>query len=163
MAKRLVALAVLAILGYVVWSTKQSVNTEGENPAMITPVQPPYEKADVVGVEPDGNPEFQVDHELRMVGERNVMFITITESHGWYADHVYVRLRYEEENENGKRRMVGSAITYLMKGYVDFGKTLEDNTTLLSHEFGELEGFGTTENWNVKVAQWGKVLAPTPE
>lgn len=162
MAKRLAALSVFVILGYVVWTAKPSADAENGNPAEPPPNLVLCENPDVVGVRPDGAPKFHVDHELRMVGDRTVMFITITEAHGWYADYIYVRLRYEEEDENGKRRMVGNAITHLMRGYIDFGKTLEDDTTLLKHEFGELEGFGTTENWNVKVAQWDKVLAPKP-
>lgn len=164
MAKRLVALAVLASLGYVVWAVRQGA--DAGDAVLQEPVvrANPCEDPDVVGVKPDGAPKFHVDRELRMVGERQVMFLTITESHGWYADYVYVRLRFEETDENGKRRMVGNAISYLMKGYIDFGKTLEDHTTLLPFEFGEeLEDLGTTEDWHVKVVQWGKVLAPKRE
>lgn len=160
MAMRLVALAVLVTFGCVVWSARERANANEAVFREHIATHTPCENPDVVGMEPDGFPKFDVDRELRMVGDQHVMHIAITERHGWYADWIYVRLRYEEVDENGKRRIVGTPIDYLMKGYVDFGKTLEDNTTLLDFEFGELEELGTTENWHVKVVQWGTVLAP---
>lgn len=167
MAMRLLVVAVLLALGIVVWLNKEGAD---ENEAALTndvtvetePKQAPYFDPKVEGVEPDGSPEFNVVHELRMVGQRNVMFFTVTESHGWYADHIYVQFWYEEEDENGERHRVGDPVTILMKGYIKFGQTLEDNTTLLDYEFPELDGFGTTENWQARVTQHGQVLAPKP-
>ena len=165
MVKRLLVVAVLGGLGIVVWMKKDGAEAgEVEMTESVAVVNDPapYFDPDVEGVEPDGAAEFNVVHELHMVGERNVMSFTVTEIHGWYADHVYVQFWFEKEDENGKRQRVGDPITFLMKGYIDFGKTLEDNTTLLNYEFPELDGFGTTENWQAIVSQSGKVLAPTP-
>jgi len=137
MAMRFTLVAVLLVFGYVVWDARQRADSGVEKPGEPPPpAHHPCENPDVVGVEPEGRPDFNVDYELRKVGEQNVMFMKITESHGWYADWIYVRIRHEEMDENGKRRMVGQPINYLMKG--------------------------TTENWNVKVMKWGKVLAPKP-
>ncbi len=163
MVKRIIVVAVLVAFGCVVWAAKQGADAIDVIVPKTVNQDIPCEDPNVVGVEPDGAPEFRVDRELRMVGAQNVMFLTVTESHGWYADYVYVRLRYEEEDADGRRRMVGTPINYLMKGYLDFGKTLEDRTTLLYYEFGDLKELGTTENWHVKVVKWRKVLAPKPE
>ena len=165
MAKRLVAVVVLVALGILVFAKKERAETrevELTESVRTQDQQAPYFDPDVKGVEPDGPAEFNVVHELRMVGERNVMTFNVTEIHGWYADHIYVQFWYEEEDENGTRQRVGDPIPFLMKGYVDFGKTLEDHTTLLDYEFPELDGFGTTDNWQAIVSQSGKVLAPIP-
>jgi len=167
MAMRLLVVLVLIVLGVVVWMKKEGAE-EGEiKLAEVAQTETkdkpaPYFNPNVEGVEPDGAPEFNVVHELRMVGQQTRMFFTVTEAHGWYADHVYVEFWYEEEDENGERRRVGDPVRLMMKGYVDFGKTLEDNTTLLDYEFPELDGFGTTENWQARVNQYGKVLSPLP-
>ena len=165
MVMRLLVVVVVGGLGIMVWMKKDGAET-GEiklTEDVQTESQPaPYFDPNVQGVEPDGAAEFNVVHELHMVGERNVMSFAVTEIHGWYADHIYVDFWYEKEDRNGERQRVGDPITFLMKGYIDFGKTLEDNTTLLNYEFPELDGFGTTENWQAIVSQSGKVLAPTP-
>lgn len=165
MVKRLLVVVVLGGLGVVVWMKKDGIETAEVKLAEAPPpvdAQAPYFDPDVEGVEPDGAPEFNVVHDLHMVGKRNVMSFIVTETHGWYADHIYVTFWYEEEDEDGKRQRLGDPIEFLMKGYIDFGKTLEDETTLLSYEFPELDGFGTTDDWQVIVSQSGQVFAPKP-
>lgn len=159
MAGRIIAVLILAGLGFCVYSTKQQANIPMPGPEKDKPRG--YENADAVGVKPEGEPEFHVDVELRLIGPRNVLEFTITEAHGWYADFVYVEFWYGEKDEDGEWNQVGDPVVYMCHHFLDYGATLVENTTLMDIEFPELDGeFGTTENWQARVNDWRRVLAP---
>lgn len=175
MAMRIVAFCILLGLGAFVWVQRGNVNNSDSVPANAdgspavnqsldtTDKHPPFYNPDVEGDKPDEDPELDVTCELTYEGPRAVLNFTVTERHGWYVDHIYVEFWYVEEDENGELRQIGDPVQHLCKKYLDFDDTLRDNTTLLDVEFEELDGFGTTENWRVRVADYNVYLAPKSE
>lgn len=160
MAKRIVAVVILAAAGAGVFLFQQKAN----EPAPVVKVDQSdnLSKPGVEGVEPDVPPEFDVAVELRRVGVRDALYFTITERHGWYADHLYVEFWHRKKDENGEWQRVGDSLTYLCRKYLDFGATLVDDTTPQFHEFPELdEDMGTSENWRARISNYSKVLAPS--
>ncbi len=175
MTGRILSIVVIAGLGLLIWQKNQSVKEFDEQQEKLIPaeLEPEGQKAqyfdpDVEGEEPGAPPDFHVDLDLRIEGPRYVMHFTITESHGWYVDHIYAEIWYVQVDENGDEKQIGDRLQHLCHSYLDFNSTLQCQTTLQDHEFEELfsgeypgvAGFGTTENWRGRVANFGKVLAP---
>ncbi|NOT01934.1 MAG: hypothetical protein HOP29_15070 [Phycisphaerales bacterium] len=173
MAMRIVALVIIAALGLFVWQKKQQTESDElvEVPAnqlnddriLERPGEkhvdqtPEFFKKDVQGVEPPSQAEFNVDVELRMMGERPSLTFTVTEKHGWYADHLYV----DFWNVNQAGDIQGESVRYMCHKYLDFGGTLVENTTPMVIEFPHLTGgFGTSADWRAVVGDSGKILAP---
>ncbi len=160
MAARIVAIVLVAGLGIFVWVTKH----EADNPVFVPPVnqKDKFYDPNVEGLEPDTDPDFHVGVELRWDNQKAILDFTISESHGWYADYLYIDFWYVEEDENGELRQIGDPVTYMCHNYLPFGETLVEYTTLLDIEFDQIDDFGTTENWRARVGTWDKVLAPKP-
>ena len=184
MAIRIIAVVIIAVLGVLVWQKKAAVEKSAQPPLITAPgsdpeaepgvdrvdKRPKFFNPDVEGVDPGVPPELNVDVEMRMVGPRQVLFFTVTEAHGWYVDHIFIEFWYVRIDDDGEEHRVDDPADYMCHNYLDFGATLVEDTTLLRVEFIDLfdqddpesEGFGTTENWRVRVRKWGKVLAPKP-
>ncbi|MEE9295211.1 MAG: hypothetical protein V3W34_09670 [Phycisphaerae bacterium] len=161
MAMRVVALAILAALGAFVWYTQHRV----EHPDLPKEVDqsPKYYDPEVEGVEPDAPPDIHVDVDVERQGEKAKIIFTVSETHGWYVDHIFIDFWYVEKDENGELKQIGRPLRFLLHQYLPFGGTITDYTTPQSHEFPEIDDFGTTENWQARAVSWGKVLAPEPE
>ena len=161
MVTRIIILLALAALAFCAFTVRQRASQPFPDPEDTK--APRFFKEGVEGVEPDVPAEFDVAVELRRVGVRDVLYFTITERHGWYADHLYVEFWYEEQDEGGEWHRVGDPLTYLCHNYLDFGATLVENTTPQFIEFKELnEDFGTSENWRAHIRNYNRVLAPKP-
>ena len=163
MVKGILALLVIGGLGFFAYTMNQEpAEIEADLPDPTGNTKPPeYEKQDVAGVEPDGEPDFNVDAELTFDGLRPVLTFSITEKHGWYADYVYIDFWYVQEDENGELQQLGDPVRYMCHHYLDFGATLVENTTPMHIEFPEIpEDLGKSENWKASVGDYGRVLAP---
>ena len=159
MAMRLTAMAIIAMLGVYVFWTKQKV----DNPDLPVTVDgsPKFFDPDVEGVVPDTDPDLHVDVHVEREGEKAKIFFTVSESHGWYVDHLYIDFWYVEKDDSGEMKQIGRRLKYMCHNYLPFGETITEYTTPQSHEFPEIDDFGTTENWQAAAAEWGKVLAPS--
>lgn len=160
MAMRVVAIVLVLGLGGFVWYTSNRANT----PAGVNTADQSdrfnLAAQGVEGVEPEAPPVFNVDVELRREGNQRNLYFTVSEQHGWAADHLYVEFWYEEQDEDGEWYQVGDPVRYLCHDYLGFSQVLREHTTLLDVEFRELDDFGTSENWRARIAEYGTVLAP---
>lgn len=161
MTVRIIAVAILIALGALVWlMQEQRLTPEPETDPVAK--GSPLEDPNAVGVVPDGPPQLNVEHELVYEGPRAVLHFTVTERNGWYVDHIFLKFWYTQPDAGGELHQIGDPVTYLCKGFLDFNATLTDSTTITNVEFSELDDFGTTDNWQVAVSQYGRVLAPEP-
>ena len=163
MAKRIAAVVILAASAVMVLQYRKGRDVRPPGPEGTKAAQHSKEGIEKEGIEPGGPPEFDVQVELGRAGPRQVLYLTITERHGWYADHVYVSFWYREQDEQGQWRRVGDEVWFLCRRYLDFGATLVEETTLLDFDFPDLDDYGTTENWQARVRGWGRVLSPKPD
>jgi hypothetical protein len=175
MASRLVAVVLVAGLGIGVWIYGKQIEAN-EPPEMVESIAAAENEVDTVqsqappfkfpesmkGVTPDGPPVFNVDVELRMKGDQPNLHFTVTEQHGWAADHVELRFWHQVRDENGEWKQVGKAVPHLCRTYLDLNGVLSDWTTPLELEFPDVEDWGTSENWEGRVTQWNGLLAPAP-
>jgi hypothetical protein len=161
MTVRIIALAVLIALGARIWLIQEQRPASGPETGPLTE-RSLLADPDAVGVAPDGPPQLTVEHELAYEGPRAVLHFTVTERNGWYVDHIFLKFWYAEPDASGQLHQIGDPVMYLCKGYLGFNETLTDSTTITEVEFSELDDFGTTDNWQVAVSQYGRVLAPEP-
>lgn len=174
MAMRIVALVIVAALAVFVWQKKRQTefnelievpaNEINDDTVLKIPDEPRVNQTpgflkpgvESEGVPPPAPPEFSVDVELRMLGERPSLIFTISEKHGWYADHLYVD--FWNVNEAGE--MQGESIRYMCRSYLDFGQTLVESTTPMVIEFPHLtDGFGASSDWRAVIADYKTILA----
>ncbi len=167
MAGRIVVVLIVLCFGGFVLYTR----TQAEKPPIVT-VGPggatggttsqadKFNDPNVVGVEPETEPVFNVEVDLTMNGQQPNLNFVITEQHGWYAGEVSVQFWYVKTGDDGNERQVGAPITTLCRNFLPFNGTLEHKTTPIFAEFPDLSEWGTSENWRARVLKCGKVLAP---
>jgi hypothetical protein len=115
------------------------------------------------GIPAPGEPKWHVKVELEKVKGRNVFHFTVSEEHGWAANGVYVELRHEGLPEKPlKGTNPVHQIEILCKSPLRFHEELKYTATVMSHEFPELDDFGTSENWKATVTLFSDLTAPKP-
>jgi hypothetical protein len=128
---------------------------------------PPYidDQLAAKGVPAPGEPEFTVEIKLERAAARNIFHITVTEKHGWAANGVYVDLGHRGLQTREGKGMVADRRLHILcaSGPLRFGQPLQHSITVASHEFPELEDFGTSENWYGVVSGYSELTAPSPE
>lgn len=114
------------------------------------------------GIPAPGEPKWNVKVELDKSKGRNNFHFTITEEHGWAANGVYVELRHKELKTKTGRGMIPNRSLKVLcdSGYLTFNSKLHHKTTVGSHEFMELDDFGTSENWYATVSHYSDLTAP---
>ncbi|HUU85831.1 MAG TPA: hypothetical protein VM243_20225 [Phycisphaerae bacterium] len=161
----LIALVVVAGLLACSFAFCGGAGTDVGVPPNVNSVGGPYDPAHIDGIETDEQPEFNVAVEARLEGTHPVLEFSITETHGWAVTHLYIEASHGFTNEETGEWEPNSALRnpprLLCKGYVEFGKTLVDKTTLTTIEMMQIDHeLGTSENWRARVYKWGRVYQP---
>ncbi len=168
LAKRAVVVIVLSALVVAVWKIRQAPTP---SPAPESTKLPMYQKVGVEheGVEPTGDPVFDVTVEVRQENVRTVLSFYITERHGWYADELFLEFWYEEPDDGGGRSVDVRPVRLLCQNYLDFNSTLVQESTLMERDFPSLadrdpaELIRNVDRWKARISSWRRVLArPTP-
>lgn len=157
MNKPLVIVLVLVLAGLGAWK----VLAPATDTRAVQPVSGPRgESGDMAaiigGVETDEEPEFDVQLEAMMEGNRSVLDFTITETHGWAAKGVLVRIWHKiKDPETGEWIEDPDFETnpFVCNKPLQLGKPLIYRTVLADAELNQLPDrlMGSSEEWGAEI------------
>jgi hypothetical protein len=156
---------ILALVGALVYQNTQSKQAAAPTPTpqLNTPEWDsgiPANAKEVKG----RTPKINVVTVRRNNGTQSVLEFHITEEHGYMVDAIQLRFNYRfQDPETGDWIQDPKRIDYFVNQRLGFNETLVANTVLLDMEFQHLGidlSATTTENWEVEVIGFGRVMEP---
>jgi hypothetical protein len=161
MNARILILIVL-MLGAAAFIGYRVMNTPRQAPVDDGLIQNQDQQAYTIpdGVPPEGDPEFECSIEITREGNQNIMYMSVREIHGWWAENLYVNFWHRSQDpDTGEWERDTRVISHLLRQPVPFNDTYTDRVVIVDTDHEGVE-VGTSENWECEVERWDRALAP---
>ncbi|MFQ5489451.1 MAG: hypothetical protein ACE5GE_01910 [Phycisphaerae bacterium] len=165
MNKPLVIVLVIVLVGLAAWKICAPAVDTAPDMAVSTGRPPSGFMRDIGGVKTDEEPEFDVQLEAKMDGNKSVLEFTITETHGWGVKTVLIRFWHRIKNEETGEWIKDPNFhtnAFICNKPLEIGKPLVYRTVLAEVELDQVPDglIGTSEEWGAKVEGHGSVYKP---
>ena len=115
------------------------------------------------GSDPEVPPVFDVRVEVDPTGEKNRLFLYITEEHGYYVETITIVFRYFDSPDLDWEDGTYVASSYLLD-ILKANETLKACADITSNELDGIGGaMGDTSNWRAQVTKHGRARDKNPE
>jgi hypothetical protein len=126
-------------------------------------IQIPAHKRPLPGSKPDVPPVFDVRVEVDPTGEKNRLFLYITEEHGYYVETLTIAFRYFDSPDLEWEDGTYVASSYLLD-ILKANETLKACADMTSNELVGIGGaMGDSSNWRAQVTKYGRARNKNPE
>ncbi len=111
---------------------------------------------------PDADPAFECSVEVGMEDDKEIAWLTVRETHGWWVDGVTIAFWHKDmfpDLPEGERPP-GRSGEHLFNLPIQFNETHTERIVMVSHNDHPGIEMGTTEDWRCLIVRWGEVIAP---
>ena len=126
-------------------------------------IETPVHKRRLPGSDPEVPPVFDVRVEVDPTGEKNRLFLYITEEHGYYVETLTIAFRYFDSPDLEWEDGTYVASSYLLD-ILKANETLKACADITSNELHGIGGaMGETSSWRAQVTEHGRARYKNPE
>lgn len=117
----------------------------------------------LAGDEPPDAPDLAVSIEVDTSAGKNRLYVTLSESHGYYVENFRVRIWYKDTPETD---YADSPLRFdhVMDKYIKANETLRDCFEVVPAELEHIGGdIGTSKKWGAEVSSHGRAREDNPD